>query len=185
VAVAEAAVRSFETWPHVTEILRDAGLVSTEWMTDEDRDRGTAVHLAIKYLLEGTLDRSSLDPTVAPRLAQFERFMVEVKPVVHAVEERVFHPLYLYQGTLDLRVTINGRRGVVDVKGTTPSEFHGPQLAAYLEASGFAYERSPRRHNLYLHPDRYRLIERANAYDWKAFLAALSLKNWRLSCKTS
>lgn len=183
--MAEAAARSIETWPHVTEILRDAGLVSTEWMTEEDRDRGTAVHLAIKFLLEGTLDRSSLDPTVAPRLAQFERFMVNVRPVIHAVEERVTHPLYRYQGTLDLRVTIKGRRGVVDVKGTTPSEFHGPQLAAYLGASEFAQERRPCRHNLYLHDDRYQLVERKNRFDWPAFLAANSLKQWRESCKTS
>jgi hypothetical protein len=183
--VAEAAVLSRETWPHVTEILRDAGLVSTEWMTDEDRDRGTAVHLAIKYLLEGTLDRSSLDPTVAPRIAQFERFMVEVRPRIYAVECPVWHPLYQYQGTLDLDVAINRRDGIIDTKGPTVSPWHGVQLSGYLKARAQIRSSVRARWNLYLHDDRYRLVEQTNIHDWGAFLAARSLMAWRQSCKTS
>jgi hypothetical protein len=182
--MAEAVIAA-ENWPHVTEILRDAGLVSTEWMTEEDRDRGTAVHLAIKYLLEGTLDRDSLDPTVAPRIAQFERFLLDVKPKILAVEQRVSHPMYRYQGTLDLDAIINRRRGITDVKGTTASDWHGLQTAAYLEARRLEAAGLVARWNLYLHDDRYQFVERTNRLDWPAFLAANSLKQWRQSCKTS
>lgn len=169
--------------PHVTAILRDAGLVDTTWMTEEHRDRGTAVHLAARFVDEGDLDRESLDPTVAPRLAQYERFLLEVRPQILAIEMPVVHELYRYQGTLDRIVRINGREGVLDIKGTTASDWHGVQLAAYAEAVTPA--RPLARWNLYLKDDAYRLVPRTNRHDWGAFKAALSLVNWRNVCSRS
>lgn len=167
--------------PRVTEILRDAGLVSTEWFTDEARDRGTAVHAACQYLVEGDLDRDSLDPSVAPRLAQFERFLADAEPRIHAAEVRVYHPIYRYVGHLDLDLTLNGRRGILDIKGVSESEFHGPQLAAYAAT----YREPMARWNLYLTDDRYILRERRNREDWECFKAALTLVNWRKACRRS
>src|SRR5262245_41208840 len=106
-----------EGTPRVTEVLRDAGLVDTAWYTEESRDRGTAVHLATRYLDEGALDRDSLaDASARARLAQYERFLLEVRPTIHAIEERVFHPIYRYEGTRDRRLSINWREGVLDMK---------------------------------------------------------------------
>lgn len=168
-------------WPRVTEVLRDAGLVSTEWFTEEARDRGTAVHAACHYLLDGDLDRGSLDPTVAPRLAQFERFLADAQPKIHASELEVWHEVYRYLGHLDIDLTLNGRRGVLDIKGPTESDWHGVQLAAY--AATYAVPMA--RWSLYLTDDRYVLKERRNREDWNCFKAALTLVNWRKSCRRS
>lgn len=166
------------SYPHVTEILRDAGLVDTTWFTDEARDRGSAVHLATRFLDEGDLDRESLDPTVAPRLAQYERFLLDVRPTIHEIEIPFVDEIYGYQGTPDRILTINGRKGVLDVKGPSVDDWHGVQLAAYAHAKGVGA-----RWNLYLNDDRYVLVPRLGRHDWPVFQAALTLRNWRQECR--
>jgi hypothetical protein len=161
--------------PHVTEILRDAGLISTEWFTEEARDRGTAVHAAARYLDEGDLDRESLDPSVAPRLAQYEKFIAEVKPEILAIEEPVEHGLMKYCGTLDRRLRINGREAILDIKGIAASDWHGAQLALYA----MCFPRPLARFNLYLFDDRYKLVERTDRADYGCATACLTIRNWR------
>lgn len=161
--------------PHVTDIMRDAGLVTIDWFTEEARDRGTAVHLATRYLDEGDLDRSSLDASVAPRLEQYERFLAEVKPTIVDIERTVEHDTLGYVGTLDRTLTIAGRVGVLDIKGTLESPWHGVQLAAYAACVGGPLARW----NLYLHDTRYKLVERRERTDWEVFKAAITIASWR------
>lgn len=163
-------------FPHVTAILKEVGLISVEWCKDYDRDRGTAVHAATHLHDEDDLDWSTLDDCVAPRLAQWQRFRMEVGPEILSIEERVINEGLRYCGRLDRRVVIRGREGVLDIKGTTPDLFHGPQLAAYAAC----FKRPLARWNLYLSDDRYRLIERVDRSDWKVFVGALSIYNFKV-----
>jgi len=161
--------------PHVTDILKAAALIDTAFMSDTDRDTGTAVHLATQYWDEGTLDVDSIGGRVLARLNQYRRFLNDARPQILAIEQHVVNKKYGYQGTLDRLVTINGRRGVLDIKGATPMPFHGPQLAAY--AGCFAEPLM--RWDLYLIDDAYKLVDQNSRKDWPVFVAALTIHNWR------
>jgi hypothetical protein len=159
------------TWPRVTEVICAAGLVDVAHFTDFDRDRGTAVHECARLVLEGTLDRSSVDPVVAPRLAQFERFLIEARPDVHAVELEVHHETLRYKGRLDLLVGLAGHRAIVDIKGPTRAAWHGVQTAAYQHAVDDEFP--PARYTLHLSDTDYRLVQHTDRQDWARFVTAL------------
>lgn len=159
----------------VTDLLYESGMQSFKWVKKEHLDRGTAVHKATQYHDEGTLRPNTLDPRVAIRLAQYQRFLRETKAEIHEIEQYVRHPLYGYQGTLDRVLTIYGRRGVLDIKGTAESPWHGIQLALYA----MCYKGPLARWNLYLYDQRYRLVERKDWGDYQMAKAILLCADWR------
>src|SRR3990172_3339973 len=122
--------------PHVTAILRDAGLVSVEWFTDYHRERGSVLHAATALLDEGDLDPESVDPAIEARLRQYDRWKQEAGYgsgglTIEYIEEPVENSTYRYCGTVDRTVTLNGREGVLDIKGPTQDRAHAIQVAAY------------------------------------------------------
>lgn len=139
--------------PRVTGILKQAGRIDTTWFTDYHRDRGSAVHMACRLLDEGRLDRSTVVPDVAVRLVQYERFLRDLRPEYDAIEESFENPALGYRGTPDRLARIGKRRGVVDIKGVTPMDWHRLQLAAYCRGTDYGYERWA----LYLADDTYHL----------------------------
>lgn len=161
--------------PHVTTIIKQAGLIDTTWMKDRDRDKGSAVHAATHYHDEGELNRETLHPEVELRLVQYERFRRESGAQILSIEERIQNLTYRYCGTLDRRVLINGHEGVLDLKGVTPQAWHALQVAAYAGC----FPGHMKRWCLYLSDDRYKLIEHTDPDDWGTFVAALTLSNWK------
>src|SRR5260221_648800 len=103
-------------FPHVTDLLKDAGLIDDQWFQQFDLDRGSALHKATELLDLGDLHWPSVDPVILGRLRQYQRFKDEVKPVILSIEEKVINAPLQYQGKLDRRVKINGREGVIDLK---------------------------------------------------------------------
>lgn len=172
--------------PHVTDIIKDAGLIDTKWFTGLGRDRGTALHLATQLIDEGDLDRSSLDPFIVGGVAAYERFLAEMGPVILTTEEPVEHAAYRYCGTLDRRILLpyagDGMRPtVLDIKRGGPASWHPIQLAAYAHCFPGPLARA----NLYLsETGTYKLVEH-NASDgaWITFKACLTLHNWRRKCQ--
>jgi hypothetical protein len=162
------------TYPRVTEIIRAAGMMGdTSWYTEEARERGTAVHKACHYLCEGDLDLATLDPRVAPRVAQFQRWLRESGAEVLGNEVPVVNDIYRYRGTRDLDVRLAGRLAIVDIKCGPPMPWHGVQLAAYTMTPAV------KRYGLHLNDTGYKFIEHTDRDDWNVFVAAVSLYNWR------
>ena len=162
--------------PHVTDILRDAGLIDTTWFTQEARDRGTAVHAAIHYLLDGDLDRDTLDPAIEPIVAAFVAWAGLDLSEVIACEMHLDDMGLGYQGRPDLICRRpDGKVWIIDYKCGAPAPWHGAQLAAYLHA----YGQEALRANLYLTNSGYKFVPRTDRDDWKVFQAALTLHNWR------
>ena len=155
------------TLPHVTSILRDAGLVDTTWFTDYMRDRGTALHRACELHDEGDLNPDSVDSAIEEPFGLYLKFLEENKPVILAVEGKVEYSK-CYQGKLDRRVKIDNREGVIDLKGQ-PSPVDRLQLAGYC----LTFDRPLVRWNLYLRVGKnYKLVEnkerRKDDADWWA-----------------
>ncbi len=117
--------------PHVTDVIKAAGLIDTEWLTDYARDRGTAVHLATALLHENDLDEESLDPAVALFLPAYKAFLRDVNPENIGCELPLENKELGYCGTADRHWKLHGRYGICDLKTGPESPWHKLQTAGY------------------------------------------------------
>ena len=130
-----------EVLPSVTQILRSAGMVNTDWCTDFARDRGTAVHAAIHLDIANKLDEDSVDPEVRPYLEQWRQFKKDTGVRVLASEKLVWSDAYGYAGTLDLYCQMHGRNFIIDFKSNTMPKSVDAQLGGYsiaMRTAGYA-----------------------------------------------
>lgn len=123
--------------PGVTEILDGLGLVDTRWFTEESRRRGSAVHAAVHYHLEGDLAWSTVDERIKGYVESAIAFLdvVAFKPT--HVETRVLHvgpPTFA--GTLDLAGEMYGTDSLADWKSGAIVPVTGMQTAGYDVALG-------------------------------------------------
>lgn len=173
--------------PNVTRVLEevvDFRFVKAEVM-ERARQLGRAVHVGCELIDQGRLDIATVAPVVEPYLAAYEKFMREVQPEWHGVEEQVYHPSHRYAGTLDRRGRVRERIAILDIKSGAKVKSVGLQTAAYLEAHASTYAvplDSPERYALYLDEDgTYDLVQikTSRHNDFRIFLSALNLYNWR------
>jgi len=163
--------------PHVTAILARAGLMGngTSFFRDFDLERGSAVHQACEYLDHNDLDWSTVDPIILGRVRSYQIFKDEVRPRIFSIEEQVVNETYQYCGTLDRRVEINGRQGVLDLKGPSRAPWQAIQLAMYANC----FDLPLARWTLHLGDTEYRLIEHVGRNDWNVARAAITIAAWR------
>ena len=129
-----------DTWPRVSTILKDMGLVkpypegvpAVEW----GRARGTAVHLAIRYLEEGCLDETTLHPDVRGPVRAYQAFKRETGYQPEAFEEAVAHAGLRFRGTLDSRGALGRMPTILDFKCSKQPDLTAAayQLAGYSVA---------------------------------------------------
>lgn len=163
--------------PRVTEVIKEAGLIDTTWMTSEGAERGTFVHTACTYWDEGDLNEETLDPALRGYVQAWIRYREESDVKTWEwIECPQQDALGLYRGTPD-RICVSEPKTLLDIKTGQYHASHRVQTAAYVGmlADGFAY----RRMCVYLSNDgRYSVREfpkKEYADDLKAFHAALSI----------
>lgn len=172
--------------PSVTTVIKDNrlgddfGPVAAD-VLEHARQRGTAVHAALHYSDEGTLDDSTVDSIVGGYLDAWRRFLVERGVQVLQMEQRYACQVYRFAGTLDRIVTADhGRRRVlVDLKT-------GSVGGADLQTAAYAYlagvDAATERWAVQLHPERfipYSVHPYTGRNDWRIFRAALELTHER------
>ena len=163
----------------VTAILKEAGLINTDFLTEEGRDRGSAVHLAIKLLCNDDLAMDSLDPRVSPYVDAWIKARDELKFEPMWIERSREDEALGYKGTPDFVGHYLGKFCIIDWKTGPYQRWHGPQLAAY---AGFYKDQCTffRRYGLYLKNNRtYKLHEFKELTDYDAWRAALALHHWK------
>ena len=144
---------------------------------DRARLRGQAVHAAIQYDLEGTLDEGTIHSDVRGGLEAARRFCRESGFKAELVEPEWIHPTWHYLGHPDVVGHLNGAGVGIDWKHGSFDPFATPlQLAGYdlLWAVNGADE--PLDHWLVveLHPDgTYRTVRVGVRIHHQTFLAAL------------
>jgi len=147
----------------------------SRWSDESALRRGEAVHLATAFDDLGQLAEESLDPRLVGYLAGWRKFRRELSPEIQTIEEKVHHKLYGYEGTLDRRLTLRGRAGILDIKSGLPQRWHAVQLAAYANT----FDGPLARWGIYLADDgTYRLEEYKDRHDWDVFKAALTIVAW-------
>jgi hypothetical protein len=177
--------------PSVTQCLEAGGLRDYSGIPDEvlrnKAELGELVHRATELDAFGVLNEATVDEQVWPYLKAWRKFRDETGAAVISAEQKVYHTLYGYAGTLDHIVVINGEYGVLDKKTGLPDPSDGVQLAAYQEAVNHGKRllgdrRAMKRWGLYLaNTGKYQLVPYDNAGDFAVFLAALTIKKWRMS----
>lgn len=165
--------------PSVTQILQQvtdfSGIPAS--ILERKRQLGVAVHLACELYDENDLDEDSLSDDVRSYFNGWVKFRNEHKPIIEMSEQRVYNALHRYAGTLDRVLTIDGARGVYDIKtSATLGDAVGLQLAAYDMALG---KDKLKRFAVQLKPDgTYKLQEYKKPDDYAVFTALLTVHNW-------
>jgi len=171
--------------PSVSQIIRDNRLgpdLSHVAIADLEHARalGTAVHAALHYLDEGTLDEGSVDPAVAPYVAAWLHFKAARRVAIVEMERRYADSAHWFAGTLDRIVAADGgQRVLIDIKsgGVEGANY---QTAAYHFLAGESP--STRRWAVQLHPERlvpYSVHPYTSPRDWRIFRSALELTHER------
>lgn len=171
--------------PSVTEVLKDNQFVDYSFCTEFARERGSAAHEAIHFVMDGDIDRTSIDPAILPFVRAAEAFAEDMglEPVM--AEAVVFSALYGYAGKADLFAFLRGRRRLccIDWKTGAVPPATGLQLAGYsgawLEMTGeavidrLAVQLTPE------HSVPYKVHEFTDRGDLAVFRGAAACTNWR------
>lgn len=174
----------------MTEILKALGLCDDyAFVPDHARDRGTALHQAIQWFEDGTLDTNSLHPEIIQPFTAYQRFVEDTGHMVESSEVELVHP-WGFCGHLDRVGLVNGDRAICDWKSGTTVDLKGAtlQLAGYglLYAHQFQTEypetRLPdvKRYVVNLRPDgTYKLIDVTDDHATQVFTAAVMVYHAR------
>lgn len=157
----------------VTQVLTKAGLIDTQWFTEEGKIRGNAVHKAIFYDLQNDLNWARLHPVIKPYVEAWREFRTKTRLIPIFFEKRVYNPIHDYTGTLDLLCKINGRNWLIDYKT-------GDSRHAHWQTAGYKYTPEilpylPNRATLKLNNNgSFKFIEHPNdSGDFAEFINAL------------
>jgi hypothetical protein len=163
--------------PSVTQVITSC-MGSNPFWTQEARDLGSAVHMAIRFDADGDLDESQLATEIRPYLDAYEKFRAELQFTPDLIEQPLYHLNPLYCGMPD---QANTKRCVVDFKTGAFGPEHAIQLAAYahLLFNPFILERWA----VYLSEDgKYsmKVFPKSElSSDWNVFQHMLAIHNWK------
>lgn len=117
--------------PSVTQVLGD---LLPCWRASEwHMQRGQAVHACAALIAQGVA--FDHDPAIDGQVRAVRRFFAEVKPVVLAVEQQVFHAGHQYAGTFDMVAKLKDTKGKIAFDWKASITASVPfQLAAYALA---------------------------------------------------
>jgi hypothetical protein len=171
--------------PSVTQLLKPIGpdfsMVPPD-VLERKRQLGTAVHLACE--LDDNDELDEIDDALVPYVLAWQLFKAQTGVEILLNERRLHHPVLRYAGTLDRLVSMRGAVWMLDIKtAADPVPSYGAQLAAYVElihATEGDASLPIRRGTVHLRDDgTYRLAEFKNPNDKAAFMACLSLHQWK------
>lgn len=122
--------------PGVTSVLKGVGIIDYSFIPQdvlqEASRRGTAVHVALQHYDEGTFDRGSFNPEWLGYIDAYERFLEQSRFQPAQIEQKIYHPLHRYAGTLDRTGLLDDDLVILDFKTGLVLPGHALQLAGYL-----------------------------------------------------
>jgi hypothetical protein len=164
----------------VTRTLIENNLIDDTWFTDQGRGRGRLAHFFAERIATNTLDRP-IEASIAGPMIGLRKFLDKFGPTVRNAEVILINPNRLLGGGIDLDVEIDRSAAVIDIKLSSPTHWHGLQLAPYAYLLDGAKWLSRQRLGLYLtHSGGYRLKEYDDTTDLDYFFRAFELLHWRL-----
>lgn len=163
-------------YPSVTQILQKTGFIDTRWFDEWSRDRGSLVHLIIKWHINNELDESTVDPELQGYLDAWKKFERDTGFESQFVEKPMHSPEYGFCGTPDNIGMLNNKRSGLDYKSGIIAPWTGLQLAGYEILHGARMNR----YGLQLKQDgKYSIKPFTDRNDKRVFLSALACYNWQ------
>ena len=170
--------------PSTSQVIKAMGLLSFPPGIETHMARGTRVHRATELYDEGDLDEDALDPLIVPYLTAYKRFKTDMLFIPKQIEVPMYHPSYLYAGTIDrigILVMADGNLALLDIKSGSPYPAVALQLTAYTEmarANGLAVRKA---YALYLKRNgNYKIEEITDMRRaLNVFLSALAVYTWK------
>lgn len=145
--------------PSITQLLKRAGYINTEWFTEAGRDRGTQVHaLTADYDL-GVLSFDDLQTLVSPYRGYVLGWAQAMKLLSHewtVIEEGIAHPTMKFAGKPDRGGIVFARPACNELKTGAKEAWHGLQVAMQcllLESRLGCPAEQINRYATYLKPD--------------------------------
>ena len=172
--------------PSVTQIIKDAGLVNFDFISDEllaaKADLGNKVHKTAELNDKGILDYEDLHPKLRGYLDSWIKFRKDFGFIPSEIEMEYFHPLYRYAGKIDRVGTANGVLTLVDIKSGIKQKYHHVQLGGYKVL--YDYDKAPKakikkRLIVHLSGTGYKIEECKSDSDMAVFLSCLSIYNFK------
>lgn len=168
----------------VTSVLQDAGLIDTTYFTDEARERGTRVHIAVEAYLK--YDDDAVTEEIQPYLDAFKKAQRELQFEVLESEIRLHSAAWRYAGTADCIAMMDGVLFLLDWKSGAAQKSTAIQTVAYAEAY-WEEKKIPiiRRGGVHLQNDGlYKFKEYTDHQgDLNVFHSALTVANWKRNTK--
>lgn len=121
------------TYPSVTQILENVGLIDKSWYSEADADRGRKRHKAIQLCDAGELDFDSIDEETTMFVMAWEQYKQDRKIKVLESEYVFAHQFYKYAGTIDKILVENGVQHIVDIKTGQFQRWHEIQCVGYYD----------------------------------------------------
>ena len=120
--------------PSVTTVLKDAGYIDDRWMTEEGRERGSAVHILCERYANGErFSATGYELAGYEYVNAFAAWMRDTMAYAITTECIIHHTLNgrPYAGRFDLLAEINGKRRLTDLKTGAKAKWHKIQITAY------------------------------------------------------
>ena len=177
----EQADQSQWDLPGTSRIIQSTGRVNPRFMTEEGRDRGSAIH-HLTYLLDlGQCRIEDITGEFRPWCNGYEQFRIDHNfPTWELREECVYNPELGFATTLDCAGMFQGRPTILNIK--TGSSMPSYEVVRAGEVLAYYGYRAPvARLTLYITKrGSYKLEEHRNPRDFDEFLNDLS--EWRKGC---
>lgn len=174
--------------PSVTQILKplapDFSKIDPA-ILEKARAEGVAVHKLVELACKDDLGQVPI--WLEPHLVAWRKFVDETGFQVKSSEERVYHSMYGYAGTLDLCGSFVGTTkqipAIIDLKRSfAAGAVTGLQLSAYKEAAAdlVSFWKKAQRWALRLNADgTYNMKQFSDDDDFGVFMACLKLHRFR------
>jgi hypothetical protein len=165
-------------YPSVTQILMANGCYgdAVKFFTDLGRERGSYVHLLVKYHLGGCLDYDEIDPVLLPYFNAWLKFEKDVGYASFSCEVPLVDEIHGFAGTPDLIGNVFSQDAVLDLKSGALLPATGLQLAGYEILHG----KPLKRYGLQLqNTGNYKLTPFQDRQDRGVFLSALTMYRWK------
>lgn len=208
----ETARCAVDNYDFVADLIKRGGpKAAADWLAripDFQRDTagemGSAVHRLAEKITRAKaagfhgISDEGITPDQLPFVEAYRRFLEDYEPEFKSLERMVFSEQHGYGGTFDSIAKIAGSTYLIDTKTSKASYAETAlQLAALANADFCGLPGEKQRFRippiekyavLHIRPDQYargyRLIEyRVGPADFAAFLACLTLTNWRVNAQ--
>jgi len=166
-----------KSYPSVTTILKDVGLIDTSWFTEGSAQRGTYIHEVLALIDNNTpLMMLDIPADIEGYVDAYLRFKNDVDFKIHTIEKHCVNKELQFAGTPDRTGILNDFKAIIDIKTGVKQKWHGAQLSGYKALINGEH----RLRGLYLHKDgKYRLESYKDSEYRNIFMCTLSIYHWK------